>query len=64
MKKSKLDGFNVACPSLSHRGGLDSVYATAISTVSILEREKNRVLAGMEATILKMKRLHQLAYGD
>lgn len=63
-KKSKLDGFNVACPSLSHRGGLDSVYATAISTVSILEREKNRVLAGMEATILKMKRLHQLAYGD
>lgn len=63
-KKSKLDGFNVECPSLSHLGGLDSVYATAISTVSSLEREKNRVLAGMEATILKMKRLHELAYGD
>ena len=64
MKKSKLDGFNVACPSLSHLGGLDSVYATAISTVSSLEREKNRVLENMEATILKMKRLHQQAYGD
>lgn len=61
MKKSKLDGFNVACPSLS---SLDSAYATAISTVSSLEREKSRVLEGMEATILKMKRLHQLAYGD
>lgn len=64
MKKSKLDGFNVACPSLSYRGALDSVYATAISTVSSLEREKSRVLEGMEATILKMKRLHELAYGD
>lgn len=64
MKKSKLDGFNVACPSLSSLGALDSAYATAISTVSSLEREKSRVLEGMEATILKMKRLHQLAYGD
>ena len=64
MKKSKLDGFNVACPSLSYLGALDSAYATAISTVSSLEREKSRVLEGMEATILKMKRLHQLAYGD
>ena len=64
MKKSKLDGFNVVCPSLSSLGGLDSVYATAISTVSSLEREKSRVLEGMEATILKMKRLHELAYGD
>lgn len=63
MKKSKLDGFNVACPSLSSLGALDSAYATAISTVSSLEREKSRVLEGMEATILKMKRLHQLAYG-
>ena len=64
MKKSKLDGFNVACPSLSSLGALDSAYATAISTVSSLEREKSRALEGMEATILKMKRLHQLAYGD
>ena len=64
MKKSKLDGFNVACPSLSSLGALDSAYATAISTVSSLEREKSRVLEVMEATILKMKRLHQLAYGD
>ena len=64
MKKSKLDGFNGACPSLSSLGALDSAYATAISTVSSLEREKSRVLEGMEATILKMKRLHQLAYGD
>lgn len=64
MKKSKLDGFNVACPSLSSLSALDSAYATAISTVSSLEREKSRVLEGMEATILKMKRLHQLAYGD
>lgn len=64
MKKSKLDGFNVVCPSLSSLGALDSAYATAISTVSSLEREKSRVLEGMEATILKMKRLHQLAYGD
>ena len=64
MKKSKLDGFNVACPSLSSLGALDSVYATAISTVSSLEREKSRVLEGMEATISKMKRLHELAYGD
>ena len=64
MKKSKLDGFNVACPSLSSLGALDIAYATAISTVSSLEREKSRVLEGMEATILKMKRLHQLAYGD
>lgn len=64
MKKSKLDGFNVACPSLSSLGALDSAYATAISTVSSLEREKSRVLEGMEATILKMKRLHQLAYSN
>ena len=64
MKKSKLDGFNVACPSLSSLGALDSAYATAISTVSSLEREKSRVLEGMEATILKMKRLHEQAYGD
>ena len=64
MKKSKLDGFNVACPSLSSLGALDSAYATAISTVSSLEREKNRVLEGMEANIDKMKRLHQLAYGN
>lgn len=64
MKKSKLDGFNVACPSLSSLGALDSAYATAISTVSSLEREKNRVLEGMEANIDKMKRLYQLAYGN
>lgn len=64
MKKSKLDGFNVACPSLSSLGALDSAYATAISTVSSLEREKSRVLEGMEATILKMKRLHEQAYGN
>lgn len=62
--KSDLDGFNVGHPSLPYRGTLDSVYATAISTVSILEREKSRVLEGMEATISKMKRLHEQAYGD
>ena len=64
MKKSKLDGFNVACPSLSSLGALDSAYATAISTVSSLEREKSRVLEGMEANIGKMKRLYELAYGN
>lgn len=63
-QKRELDGFEVAHSPLSTLESLEDVMVSAIRTASNLEAEKNRVLARMEATISKMKRLHEQAYGE
>lgn len=63
-KSRELDGFKVERYSLYSMDTLESVMVSAIRLISNLEAEKNRVLARMEATISKMNRLYELAYGN
>ena len=62
--RPKLTGFTLEMPSLSIMQTLPNAQAMAAMIHTILKREKVKVLEGMEANISKMKRLHQLAYGN
>ena len=62
--RPKLNGFNLDVPSLYGVQTLMDAQVLAMRVTASLKREKAQVLEGMEATISKMKRLHQLAYGN
>lgn len=62
--RPKLNGFNLETPSPSIIQTLPNAQAMAAIIHTTLKREKVKVLEGMEANIHKMKRLHQLAYGN
>lgn len=62
--RPKLTGFTLEMPSLSVMQTLPNAQAMAAMIHTTLKREKVKVLEGMEANIMKMKRLHQLAYSN
>lgn len=62
--RPKLNGFNLEVPSLYCMETLMDAQVLAMRVTNTLKREKMHVLEGMEATISKMKRLHQLAYSN
>lgn len=63
-KCSELEIFSMTRASLPTCRSLASAQAEAIRAVSSLEPKKRSAFAIMEANISKMKRLHELAYGD
>ena len=63
-KCSGLEVFSMTRASLPTCRSLASAQAEAIRAVSSLEAKKRRTLEGMEANIEKLKRLHELAYGN
>lgn len=62
--RPKLNGFNLETPSPSIIQTLPNAQAMAAIIHATLKREKVKVLEGMGTNIHKMKRLHQLAYGN
>lgn len=63
-KCSELEIFSMTRASLPACRTLASAQAEAIRAVSSLEPKKRSAFGIMEANISKMKRLHELAYGD
>lgn len=63
-KCSELEIFGMTRVSLPNCRSLASAQAEAIRAVSSLEPKKRSAFGIMEANISKMKRLHELAYGD
>lgn len=62
--RPKLTGFNLDVPSPYDVQTIMDAQVLTMRVTANLKREKTQALEDMESTISKMKRLHQLAYGN
>lgn len=62
--RPKLNGFNLDVPSPYNVQTIMNAQVLTMRVTANLKREKTQALEDMEATISKMKHLHQLAYGN
>lgn len=62
--RPKLTGFNLDVPSPYDAQTIMEAQVLTMRVTASLKREKTQALEDMESTVSKMKRLHQLAYGN